>query len=118
MVGGILLSQRWAEGLGFLSSLPSLAATVRVRIVLRPYPLDTRAWAHPPSFKDEKPPTEAQAQAATAGGPGEAPSVPGSLSLQSQSHLHKVQLAPGDEGRLGMGEAYLSLGALTWDTQR
>lgn len=60
----------WAEGPGFLSSLPSPAGTVRVRIVLRPYPLDTGAWAHPPSFKGEKPPIEAQAWAATAGGAG------------------------------------------------
>lgn len=118
MVGGTLLPRRWAEGLGFLSSLPSLAATVRVRIVLRPYPLDTGAWAHPPSFKDEKPPIEAQAQAATAGGAGRSAICPWIPESPVTEPPTRGPAGPGDEGRLGMGEAHLSLGALTQDTQR
>ena len=44
------------------------------------------------------------------------PSVPGSQSFQALKRLHKAQLASGDQGGLGMGEAHLTLGALTRGT--
>lgn len=97
--GGTFLPRHWAEVLGFLSSLPSPAATVRVTKVRRPYPLDTEARAHPPRFKDGKPPTGAQAQAAAAEGAGGHPSFPGSPRLLSQSHCIRPSWP------LGMGEA-------------
>lgn len=50
---------------------------------------------------------------AAGGWGGGAASIPGSQSLQALKHLHKAQLASGDQGGLGVGEVHLTLVALT-----
>lgn len=104
-VGGTLLHQHWAERPGV--SCPPLRSPVGIGP--RPHPLDT--GAQPPSFKDGKPPTGAEAQAAAAGRAGTGAICPWILDLQSGATCLRPSWPLGmREGGLGIREAHLSRG--------
>lgn len=102
-VGGTLLPRHWAERPRFPVPPPPSSHSQSRNSTEAPPP-GYRASAHPPGFKDGKPPAGAKAQAAAAGGAGTGAVCPWSWSLQGRATCSRPSQLPGlREGWVGGG---------------